>query len=122
MDIWTNGKFWAAIVALVVIVIANFIPGFALDQDAVVAAVVIVASYAVGVLRDPGDPSWKGVLKSRKFWAAVVGMILPFLDAFKISLPYGITPDILIELITGICSAIILSFAFNTQPPISPDP
>ena len=122
MDIWTNGKFWAAIVALVVIVIANFIPGFALDQDAVVAAVVIVASYAEGVLRDPGDPSWKGVLKSRKFWAAVAGMVLPFLEAFKVTLPFGLTPDIIIDLVTGIFSALILSFAFNTQPPISPDP
>lgn len=112
-SLWTNEKFWGAVIALIVVIIAQFIPSFQLDQEAVAKAVLVIALYAAGVVVDPGAPGWKGVLQSRKFWAAVVAVVANFLTAFQIQLPYGLTYDQITDLITAIVSAMVLNFALT---------
>jgi len=47
---------------------------------------------------DPGPGGWRGVVQSRKFWAAAIGLVIMFLDAFEIGLPFGLSPEILISI------------------------
>lgn len=115
-SLWTNEKFWGAVIALIVVIVAQFVPNFQLDQEAVSKAVLVIALYAAGVLVDPGAPGWKGILQSRKFWAAAVAVVANFLTAFQIQLPYGLTYEQITDLVTAIASALVLNFAL-TKPP-----
>lgn len=91
-------KFWAAIFLLVAVVISTFSAGFELDADQVAGLVVIIVTYIIGVAVDPGPGGWRGVVQSRKFWAAVVGLVLIFLKAFSIALPFGLTGEHLVAI------------------------
>jgi len=115
-SLWTNEKFWGAVIALIVVIVAQFGPTFQLDQDAVAKAGLVIALYAAGVLVDPGAPGWKGIFQSRKFWAAAVAVVANFLTAFQIQLPYGLTYEQITDLVTAIASALVLNFAL-TKPP-----
>jgi uncharacterized membrane protein YdjX (TVP38/TMEM64 family) len=95
----TSRKFWGALIALVVIVIAAFMPGFDLDQEQVVSLAVIVVSYLVGTAIDPGPGGWKGVILSRKFWAAVIGLVVIFLDAFHVIIPFQLSTEQLVSFV-----------------------
>lgn len=95
-DLLQSRKFWAAIIALVVIIISAFLPSFGLDADQAAGYAIIIVAYIIGVAVDPGPGGWRGVVQSRKFWAAVVGLIVMFLDSFHILLPLGLTPEQLI--------------------------
>lgn len=94
----TSRKFWVTVLAIIVIVVAAFSPGFELDQEAGAGFAVIAVSYILGVAVDPGPGGWRGVLQSRKFWAAVLGFLIVFLDAFGVRLPFGITEEQLVEI------------------------
>ncbi len=89
-------KFWAAVIGLLVIVVSAFLPSFGLDADQAAGYAIIIVAYIVGVAVDPGPGGWKGILQSRKFWAAVVGLIVMVLDSFHILLPLGLSPEQLI--------------------------
>jgi hypothetical protein len=95
----TSRKFWAAAIALVVIIVASFVPDFAIDQERAVSMAVIMVTYLVGTAIDPGPGNWKGVILSRKFWAAVIGLIVIFLDAFHIVLPVELTTEQLVSVV-----------------------
>lgn len=97
-DLFISRKFWALVFGLVVVVIAAFSPNFSIDPETAAAFAVIVVSYVLGVAVDPGPGGWRGVIQSRKFYAAVFGLIMVFLDAFHVVLPAGLTPDMLITL------------------------
>ncbi len=73
---------------------------FKLDTNAAAGLVVILASYIIGVAVDPGDNAgtWYGVVSSRKFLAAAIGLLVMILDGFNIKLPAPFSPDTLIEL------------------------
>ena len=90
-DLFTSRKFWMTVLALLVIIISAFVPSFSIDQERGAGLAVIVVSYVIGVAVDPGPGGWAGVLKSRKFWAAAVGLVIIFLDGFGVKLPFGIT-------------------------------
>ncbi|MFA5836187.1 MAG: hypothetical protein WC837_04440 [Bellilinea sp.] len=90
-DLFTSRKFWMTVLALLVIIISAFVPSFSIDQERGAGLAVIVVSYVIGVAVDPGPGGWAGVLKSRKFWAAAVGLVVIFLDGFGVKLPLGIT-------------------------------
>ncbi len=83
-------KFWAAVLTLVVIVVAAFAPGFDLDSEAAAGLAVIAVSYIIGVAVDPGPGGWRGVIQSRKFYAAVLGFVVMFLQGFGLGLPFGL--------------------------------
>ena len=94
----TSRKFWAAILTLVVVVVAAAVPGFELDSEAGAGMAVIAVSYIIGVAVDPGPGGWRGVIQSRKFYAALIGFIVMFLQGFGLSLPFGLTEAQLVEI------------------------
>jgi hypothetical protein len=95
----TSRKFWAAAIALVVIIVASFVPDFAIDQERAVSMAVIMVTYLVGTAIDPGPGNWKGVILSRKFWAAVIGLAVIFMDAFHLVLPLELTTEQLVSVV-----------------------
>ncbi|MCC6147419.1 MAG: hypothetical protein IT308_07620 [Anaerolineaceae bacterium] len=95
-------KFWALILAVVVIVIAAFVPDFNLDAEHAAAFAVIIVSYIIGVSVDPGPGDWRGVLKSRKFYGAVFGLVLTFLDAFHLVLPFDLTVEQMVSIAVAV--------------------
>lgn len=101
-ELLTSRKFWVTILTLVVLIVAQFVPGFALDEEAGAGFLVIAVAYVVGVAVDPGPGGWRGVLQSRKFWAAVIGFFVMVLSGFSVKLPFGITADMLVEIALAI--------------------
>lgn len=96
--LFTSRKFWMSVLALVAIVISAFVPEFSIDQERGAAMAVIVVTYVLGVAVDPGPGGWAGVFKSRKFWAAAIGLVVLFLNGFGVKLPFGLTEDVLVEM------------------------
>lgn len=91
--LFTSRKFWTVIIMLIVVVISAFAADFELNTEEAAGMAVIIVSYILGVAVDPGPGGWRGVFQSRKFWAAVVGLTIMFLDAFHLVLPFGLTSD-----------------------------
>lgn len=89
-------KFWAAVLMVIVVILNAAIPSFELDTEHVAGLAVVIVSYLVGVAVDPGPGDWRGVIKSRKFWAAAVGFVILFLDGFGIGLPLGLNAEQLV--------------------------
>ena len=111
-DLFTSRKFWVAILMLVVIIISAFFPNFQMDADHAAGFAIVIVAYLLGVAVDPGPGGWKGVIQSRKFWAAVFGFLVIFLDGFGIGLPMGLTADQLV-LIAVTVGGYISSVAFE---------
>lgn len=95
----TSRQFWSVIITLLVMLVAVFVPGFELDLEQVVSLVIIIGPYILGVTVDPGT-GWKGLLASRKFWAALIGLVVVFLDAFHLVFPKELPPEMLISFCT----------------------
>lgn len=94
-------KFWLLVVALVVLIVGNvFYEGFALDGEAATGFLVILATYMVGLVIDPGEPraKWVKLLKSRKFYAAGIGLVVMVMASFDMVLPFGVSEDQLLEI------------------------
>lgn len=115
----TSRKFWTAVLMIAVVAITQFIPDFKVDVDQTAALVVVGVSYIVGVAVDPGPGGWRGVIKSRKFWAAAFGVLVIFLDAFQLVLPAGLTTETLISLavlVGGYISGVAIEGRRNVFP------
>jgi hypothetical protein len=97
-DLLTSRKFWALVIGLLVLFTAHFFPNFQLDEEATIGLVVVVASYVVGTAIDPGPGGWRGVVQSRKFWAALVGLAAIFMKAFGAAWPEQLPQDTVIWL------------------------
>jgi hypothetical protein len=95
-DTLTSRKFWAAMFLLLVIVVSSFVPSFHMDADLAAGFAIIIVAYILGVAVDPGPGGWAGVIQSRKFWGASVGLLILILDGFGLVLPYGLTAEQLI--------------------------
>lgn len=89
-------KFWTLFIGLLVLIVAQFMPGFDLDQETTIGFVIVVVSYILGVAVDPGPGGWRGVFMSRKFWAAFVGLLATILKGFGLVFPAEVTPDVLV--------------------------
>jgi len=109
-ELLVSRKFWTAILMLVIVLVGVVVPDFDLDVDQAVGYLLIAIPLMIGTAIDPGI-GWRGVLQSRKFWAAAVGFIVLTLDAFKLIIPFGISPEILITIaltIGGYISSVAL--------------
>jgi len=95
-ELLTSRKFWALVIGLLVLLVVQLYPAFQLDQEQTIGLVIVVASYILGVAVDPGPGGWRGVFASRKFWAAMVGLVLIFSNAFGLKFPAEVTPDLMI--------------------------
>lgn len=120
LDLLKSRKFWAVVVGLVVTYLLRLFPNFNLDQEATVSFLVLLASYIVGTALDPGV-GWHGLLTSRKFYAAIVGLGITVLQGFGVQLPAEIPADtvtyILYLLSTYIAGVAIRDFRANPNPP-----
>ncbi|HQN44924.1 MAG TPA: hypothetical protein PLA25_12375 [Anaerolineaceae bacterium] len=102
----TSRAFWAALIGLVLVCVTAFVPSFDLDTETAVGFGVIIASYILGVTIDPGPGGWRGVLLSRKFWSAFVGMVFLVLDGFGILFPFEMTADQVVLVILSVTALI----------------
>lgn len=114
-------KFWLAALGFVVLVLDAFhIFPNPLDVEALVGFVVLVVAYMIALANDPGN-GWRGLLVSRKFWAAVVGIVLTFLQAFSLALPMGLTTDQIVGVVV-LFAGVIASAGIEGPPEPMPDP
>ncbi|MBV6343566.1 hypothetical protein [Candidatus Magnetobacterium casense] len=67
-----------------------------MNEELAIGYFVVLASYILGVAVDPGPGGWRGILQSRKFWAALIGFVLLILNGFGILLPEVLSADTLI--------------------------
>lgn len=118
-DLFISRKFWVAILMLAVTIVSAFVPSFDLDADTAAGLAIVVVSYIVGVSIDPGPNggTWRGVIQSRKFWAALVGFVIMILDGFGIGLPLGLTSEQLV-LIAVTIGGYIAAVAAEQPPPV----
>jgi uncharacterized membrane protein len=74
--------FWAAAVGLLMVVARAASPSFPLENEALSQVLYVIGAYIFGEAVEGGDPSSQGepvsgglrtVLKSRKFWASILG-------------------------------------------------
>ena len=94
--IFTSRKFWALLLGLALLFIPLLFPSFVLDEELAIGFLVVIVPYILGVAVDPGVSGWRGVIKSRKFWAAAVGFSVLVLSGFGVVLPVELSPDTLI--------------------------
>ena len=92
----TSRRFWTLALALLVFVVQSFVPSFHLDSEQAAALVILVVSYLLGVAVDPGAAGWRGVLRSRKFWAALIGLMVIVLEGFGVAQPFALTSEQLV--------------------------
>lgn len=102
-------KFWVALFALFVVIFQSFVPEFNFDTEIAIGFTLIIVSYIVGITLDPGG-GWSTLLKSRKFWASLVGLVFVFLRAFNVVLPEGIGEEAIITAVLAL-STYVLSIA-----------
>lgn len=113
----TSRKFWAAVITLVVVIVSSVSAEHAdleMDADSAAGLVVIAVSYIIGVAVDPGPGGWRGIVQSRKFWAAVVGFLIMTLDAFHLVLPFALSTEQLVTIALTI-GGYIAGVAFEKQ-------
>ena len=104
--IWQSRKFWGVVLPLVVLAVCQAFPSFHLDTEAATGCIIVIAGYVLSVAVDPGANAgtlW-GVLASRKFWAAAVGLLAMILDGFGLKLPASLPPETIIYLATAVFS------------------
>lgn len=92
-NLLTSRRFWTLALALLALAAQALHPSFQMDVEQAAALVIVVVSYMLGVAVDPGEGGWRGVLRSRKFWAALVGFVVIVLDGFGIALPFNLTSE-----------------------------
>lgn len=97
-DLFVSRKFWVTLLAVIVLLISTFIPGFDLDTESAAGFAVVIVAYLIGVAIDPGPGGWRGVIQSRKFWAAAIGFVIVWLDAFHVVLPFELSTEQLISI------------------------
>lgn len=114
-------KFWFSLSGFVFIFLDAFhVWAIKLDLAQMASLVIVIVSYVLMVAVDPGN-GWRGLLVSRKFITAVVGLVIIFLDAFNVVLPAGFTSDQLISL-SVLIGGSIAGFGLQGPPATLPDP
>jgi hypothetical protein len=114
-------KLWAAVSGLVLVMIAALDPEFPLQGEETAALAALLAAYIIGtaidVHRNPPDGEavksrLLGLLSSRKFWAAAVGVFFTVVQTLWPDFP--LQPEQVTEVI-ALLSAYILGTAVEDR-------
>ena len=90
--IWISRKFWAALISLLMVMAAAWLPGLPDLATPLTELAVLSAAYICGTAVE-GKPSagltdtLRGLLRSRKFWGAVSGLALILIRALLPGFP-----------------------------------
>jgi hypothetical protein len=72
-------KFWAACAGLILVIVTAFLPNFPQVENQIADLAYLVSAYILGTSLEgkTGDAGlkWQGLLRSRKLWAALAGML-----------------------------------------------
>lgn len=106
-------KFWAALIGFIALLV-NELTGKVVPTEEMVGLVLIIIGYLVSISLDPTYDAGKlkDTLTDRKFWAAVIGVVVMLLATFNKSLP--ISPDNAIE-IAVVIGGYIVSVGWSNQ-------
>lgn len=84
-DILQSRKFWSVLITLILVIVLAFFPGFPDIGEAATEIAFITAAYIFGTAIDPRT-EWKskllGIFRSRKFYAALAGLIVIFIKQY----------------------------------------
>ncbi len=97
----TDKTFWVTFITLIGLVIAAANPEISLDPETWAAPIIVIVGYVLGVTIDPGSGPF---FLSRKFWAAVVGLVFTALETFHIVLPFTIPAEMLVSMAVAVAS------------------
>lgn len=117
----TSRNFWVAFLTLLAVSIGAFNPSFQLNVEEAASLAILAVAYLVGIALDPGPGGWRSLLLSRKFWAALIGFVIVWLNAFNIALPFNLTPEQLIS-IAVVIGGYIAGVAVEGSPPLPTPP
>jgi hypothetical protein len=76
--------FWAALVGVLMVVAKAAVPAFQLDSEALTQVLFVIGAYIFGESIEGNAPGggWSAALRSRKFWASIVGAGMVVLHAY----------------------------------------
>jgi hypothetical protein len=76
--------FWAALVGLLMVVARAASPAFPLENEALTQVLFVIGAYIFGESIEGNAPGggWQAALRSRKFWASIVGAGMVVLHAY----------------------------------------
>jgi hypothetical protein len=77
--------FWAALVGVLMVMAKAAVPAFQFDSEALTQVLYVIGAYIFGEAFEGNQPipgGWSDVLRSRKFWASIVGVGMVLLHAF----------------------------------------
>jgi hypothetical protein len=111
LKVITSREFWAAFLAVLLLLFSAIFPNFPIDGEQLTAAVVLIIGYIVGTSIE-GFPkgqvivtNLKSLIGSRKFWSAIVGFGFVLLKSFKPDFP--LTEDQILQVVLVLVSYII---------------
>jgi hypothetical protein len=107
----TAREFWAALLAIFMLIFSAIFPNFPIDGEQLTAAIVLIIGYIVGTSIE-GFPNGKvivtslaSLIRSRKFWSAIVGFGFVLLKAYKPDFP--LTEDQILEVVLVLASYMV---------------
>ena len=120
-DLLQSRKFWTSILGFAVILGDSFhIFPTPLDLTAIVGFVMVIIVYTFMLAKDPGN-GWRGLIISRKFWAALLGLALSLLKSFNVYLPEGVSEESILSMTVIVCG-FIAGIGISGPPTPLPDP
>lgn len=105
-ELLTSRKFWVTLISAVAMVVLQA-TGHSLDPEVLGGYLATTFAYVFSIVLDPGQ-GYKGLLKSRKFWAMLTGFVLMVLQSFNVIPPDWVTP----EVVSGVL-ALIAGYIFS---------
>jgi hypothetical protein len=112
LPIFMTPEFWISLVSLLVLILAQYVPGFTLDVPILVGYILVVVAMLYKVASDPDtNPigKWVRAFKTPEFVAALLSIALMILQGFGVVVNFGIT----IEQIAG-AVVILVGYIFGT--------
>jgi len=106
-------KFWLALIGFIALVV-NELSGKVIPTEEMTGLVLIVIGYLVSIALDPTYEASKlqDTLKDRKFWAAVVGIVVMLATTFGKTLP--LSSENIVEL-AALIGTYIVSIGWANQ-------